>query len=197
MLWAPSRRTITAQAVEPHPSASISLNSLSIYTVVKKKFTFANISEIGLHKSVGPRYSSLRNSIGNLSAQYSDTYRPPWPSKIANKPHEESFPTLSTMQCAKCEKYFLTVFHLGPKFHILVFLISIFSHATSICIVLTRFFNLNLSWGISPNWASSKLDLRRLLIRTRAPINYILLRKSSMGWFVSISWLVWALHFII
>jgi len=62
------------------------------------KLTFANISVNGLHRSRGYFLNSLRSSSGNLSAQYSDTYLPPCPSKIANNPQFGS-PTLSTQQC--------------------------------------------------------------------------------------------------
>lgn len=86
-LCIPSFLTMHTQAVDPQPSESTSLNSLSIYTnevsLSWKKVTFAKSSVIGLHKSICPFCSSLRISAGNLSAQYSDTCLPPWPSNTA------------------------------------------------------------------------------------------------------------------
>ena len=85
---------------------------------------------MGLTRSVGFFAISFLNSVGNLSAQWSETWRPPCPSKMQKRPQLGSPPILSRTQCAT--KYYeleilkLTVFHLGTITLVLVFSVSPF-----------------------------------------------------------------------
>ena len=97
---------------------------------------------MGLTRSVGFFNISFLNSVGNLSAQWSETWRPPCPSKMQKRPQFGSPPILSTIQCAKrvyelANFKILTVFHLWTVSLVFVFSISPFFDRRSIRFIFT------------------------------------------------------------
>ena len=175
-----------------------------------KCVTLAKTSVKGLQRSTGDFYSSFRISMGNLSAQYSETYFPPWPSKIEKRPQLGSPPILSTMQCTEVWlniKFLLTVLHLRPKSEISILFICVLTNTWCINVVLPGFCHSERSdRTASKNRPTPKLGIRRLLCSWSygsPPINNIAGRKNSLSWFLlscfllrtAVSELVRTLHF--